>query len=176
MSDSEILYGATTILPDGTKVTFQMRSRRYPRWVSGGRGRGYMSPTHAEYRIKPRMYVSCPGESVLDNLMNRTTRPYNVWGKLIRQAMKQLELDGKIGWYAKAGCSCPCSPGFIWSNAPQFDTGNGYGTTTYDVSVWIEGVPLKRDDAEAQLEQLHRGAQLAADPTMPMDLLASATI
>lgn len=65
---------------------------------------------------KARVYFSFKGETVLDNLMNRKGRPYNA---LRREAMpevlKQMGLpaDTKVRWSQYAGCSCPCSPGFI---------------------------------------------------------------
>lgn len=172
MSDREILYGVTTILPDGTRATFQVTERSRPRWVRRDRGRGYMSSTRVDYTKKPRMYVSC-GESVLENLMNRTSRPVTVWGRAIRQAMKQLELEGTIGWYAKAGCSCPCSPGFIWTNAPRLFSSDGYAHANYDVWVSLEGVPTVRTDLEAENERAHRLAQLAGDPTLSVDALSA---
>ena len=123
--------------------------------------------------------------------MNRTTRPVNAWGRVIRKAMTQLELPGKIGWYQKAGCSCPCSPGFIWTEAPVLDAcwyadkanklgdhvyDNGYRMRNYDVWVSIEGAPTVRDDEAAQAEQLNRLGALAQDPTLPLEALAGARL
>lgn len=156
------------------EAVFIFEERRRPRWVSGqGRGRGYMSSTQTEYNKKPRLYVSTSGESLLENLVNRSTRPVNVWGKAVRAAMKTLELPGKIGWYVKAGCSmCPCSPGFVWTGAPALDFGDGYAHTRYDVWVELKGAPITRDDDDAQAQQMHRLEQLAADPTLPLEALA----
>ncbi len=189
MTDRDLtlpLWAATTILPDGTRVTFEAHRRRAPRWISNGRGRGYMSESYTDYNKKPRIYVSCD-ETLLENLVNRTTRPVNAWGRVIRKAMKQLELPGRIGWYQRAGCSCPCSPGFIWSDAPNFSAAwymdkankwgdrvydDGYATRRYDVYVKIDGAPVAREDEAAQDEQFDRLGQLVEDPTLPFEALA----
>lgn len=166
------LTGFSVITPAGERVTFEMHRRNAPHWVYPKESwqRGYMSGSHKDHNKKPRMYVGCE-ETLLENLMNRTTRPANAWGRTIRAAMKVAGLEGTIGWYNKAGCSCPCSPGFIWTNAPYID-----GYHTYDVSVHIAGAPVVRDDAEANLEQLHRLEQLAADPTLPIAALANTVL
>lgn len=70
-----------------------------------------------EYSKAPRVYVWPEGETILDNLANRKTRPYNEFRKLVEQpALAALGLDSKthrLAWSQYAGCSCPCSPGFI---------------------------------------------------------------
>ena len=68
-----------------------------------------------------RVYVNIKGESILDNLMNRRERPYNVFKKeVMPKVMDHLEAtlgidrkNFKVSWSQYAGCSCPCSPGFI---------------------------------------------------------------
>lgn len=68
-----------------------------------------------EHTSEPRMYVSVADETLLDNLMNRTRRPYNVYKTMIHSSAidQVLNLDG-MRWSQKAGCTlCPCSPGFI---------------------------------------------------------------
>ena len=68
------------------------------------------------YASKTRIYVWPKGESLLDNLQNRKTRPYSVFRKeVIPAVLAQLNLpsDVKVKWSQYAGCSCPCSPGFI---------------------------------------------------------------
>jgi phage/plasmid-associated DNA primase len=55
-------------------------------------------------------------ESIMENLMNRRSRPINVYRKLAYQALEQIgytKEDVKLNWSQYAGCSCPCSPGFI---------------------------------------------------------------
>jgi hypothetical protein len=69
---------------------------------------------------KTRIYFRIEDETVMENFVNRRTRPYNEYRKLIPQALKQLGLSPeqisnmKFSWSKKAGCTmCPCSPGFI---------------------------------------------------------------
>lgn len=72
---------------------------------------------------KPRVYFFVD-ETILENLQNRRSRPYNEYRKLIPQVLKKAnkqqdkELpkfpeNTKACWSQKAGCSCGCSPGFI---------------------------------------------------------------
>ena len=70
-----------------------------------------------------RIYVWIKGESILGNLLNRRSRPYNYYKtEIIPTALRALGIDPakKVNWSQKAGCSCPCSPGFIAKDIPQF--------------------------------------------------------
>jgi len=63
---------------------------------------------------KPRVYVWIEDETVLENLVNRRSRPVEVYRAVALQALTDLGIPfEKIRWSQKAGCSCPCSPGFI---------------------------------------------------------------
>lgn len=78
---------------------------------SGG-GRGDKSPYHYE----PRVYIHIDGESIIENLENRRTRPYTFYKKnVLPVVFEVLGLQPeKASWSQKAGCTmCPCSPGFI---------------------------------------------------------------
>lgn len=69
-----------------------------------------------EYNANTRVYIWPEGETVIDNLMNRKSRPYNIYKKeIMPEVLKELGLDPemKVRWSRYAGCSCPCSPGFI---------------------------------------------------------------
>ena len=79
-----------------------------------------------DFYHRPRIYVWPEGESIIDNLENRHERPYSIYKKeVLPQLFRALGLKGddiKVGWSQKAGCSCPCSPGFIVkSNAVPWD-------------------------------------------------------
>jgi hypothetical protein len=74
----------------------------------------YAGERYSEYVSAPRMYVDIKDETLVENLMNRHSRPYNLY--------KQ-----------RAGCSCPCSPGFI---LPK-QTLNIGGNTFSHFDVWI---------------------------------------
>lgn len=68
----------------------------------------------ARYTAKPRVYISV-NETILENLINRRSRPVSEYRRLMPQVMTLLGLpaDTKAVWSQKAGCSCGCSPGFI---------------------------------------------------------------
>lgn len=68
----------------------------------------------SEYYAAPRLYVSVEDETIFENLMNRHSRPYNAYKTLIHGSDLDEIIDlSKLSWSQKAGCSCPCSPGFI---------------------------------------------------------------
>lgn len=100
-----------------------------------------------EYSAAPRMYVSVKDESILDNVLNRKRRPYNVYKTLIRGSLLGQVLNlGKLQWSQYAGCSCPCSPGFI---LPRQTLNIGGHTFSYfDVWVDVESAPAV-DEAKA---------------------------
>lgn len=79
---------------------------------------------------KTRIYISVNDETILDNLKNRCVRPYNEYKKIMPEIidainesiLKNDEISDiycinkeevKVRWSQYAGCSCPCSPGFI---------------------------------------------------------------
>ena len=73
------------------------------------RKRGY-----SDRATKGRVYVWPANESVLENLVNRHSRPIKLYRKAALQALADLGItDVKLSWSQRAGCSCPCSPGFI---------------------------------------------------------------
>ena len=52
----------------------------------------------------------------MDNLQNRHSRPYDQYRRLVLPTVAKLiafRPGAKFRWSQKAGCSCPCSPGFI---------------------------------------------------------------
>lgn len=64
----------------------------------------------------PRLYISPENESVLENLIGgRHNRPADLYHKALPAILKELGLpeDTEAVWSQYAGCSCPCSPGFI---------------------------------------------------------------
>lgn len=69
---------------------------------------------------RTRIYIHPHGETLIDNLMNRRTRPYNEYRKLLPDILTAVGLDPKLAesarWSQKAGCGCGCSPGFIINN------------------------------------------------------------
>ena len=62
------------------------------------------------------IYIWQKDETIVDNLLYRRLRPYTVWKKMVLpkiiEAYPELARFN-IGWCQRAGCFCPCSPGFI---------------------------------------------------------------
>ena len=68
-----------------------------------------------EYSSVPKIYIWTEGESLMNNLMNRKSRPFKFYRKMVLpEVFKQLgwPADTKVRWSQYAGCTCPCSPGF----------------------------------------------------------------
>ena len=73
---------------------------------------------HGRY-IKARIYVHPQGETLMENLYNRKARPHSIYRKeVLPKLFTQLGWtpSTKVKWSQYAGCSCPCSPGFIVEN------------------------------------------------------------
>lgn len=65
---------------------------------------------------KARVYIFPKGENIYENLMNRRQRPQTQYRKeVIPSVLDEMGLpeNTKVRWSQYAGCSCPCSPGFI---------------------------------------------------------------
>lgn len=64
-------------------------------------------------------YFFLTGESILENLMNRRSRPHKEFKALLPKVFKGTQFESlwneghiKASWSQKCGCSCGCSPGF----------------------------------------------------------------
>ena len=71
---------------------------------------------YKEWIKQTRIYVWPQGESIMQNLMNRKRREHTVYKKEVIPGVLEamgLPADTKVRWSQYAGCSCPCSPGFI---------------------------------------------------------------
>lgn len=102
---------------------------------------------------KTVVYLDFKGETILDNVANRTSRPHQEVKPRIEAKLKKAGIDTTgMRWNQYAGCSCPCSPGFV---LPK-DRGK-------DIWAVITGLKPRTNDAEAY----NRAAQIASDPTMP---------
>lgn len=102
-------------------------------------------PIREARQSKPRVYFWPEGETVLENLCRRTTRPHTEYRKFLDDVMATaMKLSGRASlmgakgnWSKHAGCTmCPCSPGFILS-------GHSVHLFGYDIHVTIsqEAVP-----------------------------------
>ena len=93
------------------------------------------------YDAKPRMYVHATGEfDVLEDMTNRRRRPFTLWRKAIRANLAGFGIDlSEMPWSQTAGCSCPCSPGFVLKR--QTIKIGGESFRRFDVWVTLEGAP-----------------------------------
>ena len=95
----------------------------------------------SDYCKAPRMYVSVADETMLDNLANRKRRPYNVYKTLIHSTNLASVIDlSKLSWSQYAGCSCPCSPGFVLNHQNIVDD-KGNGFRYFDLWLTLESAP-----------------------------------
>jgi hypothetical protein len=80
-----------------------------------------------------KIYFFIEGENVLENLLNRHSRPHQLYKTLFPRIKAALKLTGDIDayWSQKAGCSCGCSPGFIVKNGWNI----GLGVTNIYVTI-----------------------------------------
>lgn len=84
------------------------------------------------YKESNKLYLWVSGETLLENLTNRHSRPHNYYKKevlpsILREvATKYPELSISTdikdwSWSQKCGCSmCPCSPGFVQKNIKAY--------------------------------------------------------
>jgi hypothetical protein len=64
-------------------------------------------------------YFFLVGESIMENLANRRSRPNKEFKKLLPEVFRGTRFENlwneghiKANWSQKCGCSCGCSPGF----------------------------------------------------------------
>lgn len=75
---------------------------------------GRSDSTRAKRDKKARVYVSSDAPfNLIESLENRCRRPHDVYKPYVLDVFNRLGVTGKFLWNQRAGCSCPCSPGFI---------------------------------------------------------------
>ena len=76
------------------------------------------------------VYVFVDGETIEEQLITRRMRPYNLIRKPLEAMLRERGIKfEKLQWSQKAGCDCPCSPGFIIRGG---DRGKNYWLTIRD--------------------------------------------
>ena len=66
-----------------------------------------------------RVYIWPEGESLLENIMNRRSRPTKLYRDILPGLREYLVANYgaysgmSFRWNQKAGCTCGCSPGFV---------------------------------------------------------------
>lgn len=113
-----------------------------------------------DYNKAPRMYVSAGGAfDVLEDLTNRTRRPHVAWKKIIKPLIEayipQLDVS-KMVWDQYAGCTCPCSPGFILKNTGRISD----DIVHYDVWVKLSAAPNVDETKAPRIRAAHTNARL----------------
>lgn len=101
------------------------------------------------YSPKAVIYFWPENETVIEQLENRRSRPYTQYRKLLPQVFEAIGLDPadpslKASWSQYAGCSCPCSPGFVLRHIWQLNN--------KAISVNVASVP---EDAQLPEIQVH---------------------
>lgn len=106
----------------------------------------YSSRKGEPYRDSNKAYIWVSKESVIDNLINRRSRPYKFYQdhvlpvilKEVAEKHPEYQISTNAnnwGWRSKCGCSmCPCSPGFVQK------TGSGTVTIQAEVEFFEETV------------------------------------
>jgi hypothetical protein len=119
-----------------------------PRQRSGYRPLPYWSKSKRSYWKKPRLYVHVDQESSAENFAYREDRPVRAYRKLLPDALAQLGLpvETKARWDKRAGCACPCSPGFVLDLKQ--------GLQPFDIWLTLESAP------EAKLNAAGNGARV----------------
>jgi len=91
-----------------------------------------------EYYQATRVYFEFKGETIVDDLMNRRERPHKLLKPFVDLALKEVNGQGgvtvpedvKSRWSQYAGCSCPCSPGFVLTHTLSSDAA--------PIDIWIQ--------------------------------------
>lgn len=113
------------------KITFEQSpyERKWGWMDSNGK---YYSNRRASQRPDGHsiVYVSVPGKTVFEQLVNRRSRPYKALRPIVLEELTKRGIKfTNIRWSQRAGCSCPCSPGFIIQGG---DIGKNYWLTIED--------------------------------------------
>jgi hypothetical protein len=144
-------YNTLAIYGDGFRVDIIERAMPL---FNRTRPRSY-SYRMRDYRKTPRIYVSSDDsrETVMDDIMNRTRRPYTIYRQLINKWFDEvgIEIGNKdFYWSQRAGCSmCPCSPGFV-SRTKTITVFNGVENKTFrnfDIFLTLKDAPMVDENA-----------------------------
>lgn len=102
--------------------------------------RARMKMWEREWKKAVRVYVyEDEPESIHEELMNRTSRPHSQWKATVMRLLveKGYTKGFSLNWSQKAGCDCPCSPGYILK-APSFSGSGMYPQEVgYDIIITL---------------------------------------
>ena len=91
------------------------------------------------------MYIFHDNEDIVDDFFNRHNRPSAQYRKeILPTVRKALQMSDtiKFAWSQKAGCKCPCSPGFLITD-PE------YKYTDFIICVDVKGIQKPDNRTEA---------------------------
>ena len=89
------------------------------------------------------VFIGHEDESIMEHLFNRHNRPLAFYHKEILPTVTKLTglpENTRYRWAQKAGCSCPCSPGFMPNS-------KSYSGRDIDVTVGVEVPKNEVNDA-----------------------------
>lgn len=67
-------------------------------------------------RNKHHVFIWPEGESLIENLANRRSRPVKEYRAVVNKVLEDHDVDTSkviVKWSQRAGCGCGCSPGFV---------------------------------------------------------------
>lgn len=101
----------------GITMTFEGRQERKYGYFDAHkrRGSGWVRNPKKHTPDGPSFVSVFPdGESILDNLLDRHDRPWQVWKPMVEKALREMGVGfEKLAWRQRYYCDCPCSPGFV---------------------------------------------------------------
>lgn len=116
--------------------------------------------TYRERKRKSRLSVyGTAVESIAEDFVNRTRRPYKVYREAAKPFLEALGLPTKgIVWNQYAFCSCPCSPAFVMPEHVHRKIGYGYHgvslTDLVDIDIHIrEALPMVDESVEMDMNR-----------------------
>lgn len=109
---------------------------------------------HPRRNGRVTVYVTPQGESIMEQfLAGRHTRPYKAWKPVVKDFLVKFlgfNEDIKVSWSQTAGCTCPCSPGFVIKESDGYPATPGHFLRDFtqvgsnrDVDIWLT---LERDE------------------------------
>jgi hypothetical protein len=119
------MTSSVTAVFDIVDVTTREKDRW--KWIQPEHGRGWVQ--RDKRHTKTRVFFFPRGETIMENFLSgRFNRPYDLYRMLLPEVYRRsgLYIAGmmpsvKAYWSQRAGCSCPCSPGFIIDFVAGYD-------------------------------------------------------
>jgi hypothetical protein len=107
-------------------------------------------------RDRAVLFIFAEAEKGMEQFIYRHSRPVKLYRALLPEIFEALGLPAntKARWSQKAGCSCPCSPGFILDHVEW--NHDFYATVTAD------NPEAAKHDGDVPMARVKKAAQLAA--------------